>query len=174
MKIAIVGYSGSGKSTLAQILSELYGVDALYLDAVHFLPQWKERPREEEYELVKKFLDTHEKEGWVVDGTYSRLEFQRRMEEADEIVFLDFNRFTCLFRALKRYKNNKGKTRVSMAEGCEEKMDFSFVWWILWVSRQKKRRKKFEYLIKNYPQKIRVLKNQRQLDKYIKEKKTFI
>ena len=44
MKIAVLGYSGSGKSTLARKLGELYGVPVLHLDAVQFLPGWRERP----------------------------------------------------------------------------------------------------------------------------------
>lgn len=48
MKIAIIGYSGSGKSTLAQALAVAYNAPALYLDQVHWLPGWVERPAAEE------------------------------------------------------------------------------------------------------------------------------
>ena len=44
MKIAILGTSGSGKSTLAKRLGERYGLPVLYMDTVHFLPGWVERP----------------------------------------------------------------------------------------------------------------------------------
>ena len=67
MKIAIVGYSGSGKSTLAKFLSEKLNLPVLYLDTVHWLPGWQERPKEETKAIVAKFLD--ENKGWVIDGS---------------------------------------------------------------------------------------------------------
>ena len=53
MKIAVIGYSGAGKSTLAKALGERYGAEVLYLDQVHWLPGWRERPADEEEKLAK-------------------------------------------------------------------------------------------------------------------------
>ena len=47
MKIEIMGYSGSGKSTLCRKLADTYGLPALHLDTVQFLPNWKERDEKE-------------------------------------------------------------------------------------------------------------------------------
>ena len=162
MKIAIVGYSGSGKSTLARFLSEELRAPVLYLDTVHWLPGWKERPREETRAIVQKFLD--ENDSWIIDGSYGKVHYQRRMDEADKIIFLNFNRFTCLRRAFKRRKEYKGKNRFSMTEGCEERISWQFFWWLIWTGRTKKRREKFKALQRAYPDKITVIKNQRQLD----------
>lgn len=60
---------------------------------------------------------------WVIDGNYRKLEYERRLQEADRIIFMDFNRFSCLFRAYRRYLDHKGRARSSMTEGCEEKLD---------------------------------------------------
>ena len=79
MKIAVIGYSGSGKSTLAAALGKEYGADVLHLDSVHFLPGWKERPDEEKRRVVEAFLDSHD--SWVIDGTYTKLFYERRTEE---------------------------------------------------------------------------------------------
>lgn len=111
MKIAIIGYSGCGKSTLAGYLSELYQIPVLYLDSVFWLPGWKGRKREESADIVKNFLDTNV--SWVIDGNYSYMEYEKRMEEADRIIFLSFNRFSCLFRAFRRYFKYRGTTRES-------------------------------------------------------------
>ena len=164
MKIAIVGYSGSGKSTLARLLSEKLHAPVLYLDRVHWLPNWVERPKEETRAIVEKFLD--ENDAWVIDGSYGNVHYQRRMEEADKIIFLKFNRFTCLRRAFKRKKEYKGKNRFSMTEGCEERITWEFFWWLVWTGRTKKRREKFTLLQQNYKEKVVVLKNQRQLDAF--------
>ena len=88
------------------------------------------------------------------------------MDEADKIIFLNFNRFTCLRRAIKRRKEYKGKNRFSMTEGCEERISLQFFWWLIWTGRTKKRREKFKALQQTYPNKIAIIKNQRQLDEF--------
>ena len=98
MKIAILGLSGSGKSTLAKQLGSFYHAPVLHLDAVHFLPGWVERVPGEEEQLVTSFLDTHS--SWVMDGNYTKTCYARRLEEADQIIVLAFNRFLCLWRVL--------------------------------------------------------------------------
>ncbi len=167
MKIAIVGYSGSGKSTLAKFLSEHFSINVLYLDRVNWLPRWVERPKEETCAIVAEFLDGNE--SWVIDGSYKSVHYQRRMDEADKIIFLDFNRFVCLHRALKRRKEYEGKNRFSMTEGCPERISWQFFWWLVWTGRTRKRKKNFQALQKTYADKIVVLKNQRQLDGFRKE-----
>jgi len=172
MKIAVIGYSGAGKSTLAKRLSERYQEPVLYLDTVHWLPGWVERPSEESQRLVEEFLNQND--GWVIDGSYGKLHFTRRLEEADEIVFLNFNRWTCLYRALKRNIQYKGKTRESMTEGCPERMSGEFLWWLIYSGRVKRRRDKFKKLSEMYAEKWVEIKTEKQLDAYmggIKEKK---
>ena len=167
MKIAIIGFSGCGKSTLAAKLARHYGCEALFLDTVHWLPGWKERPRNEELSIVGDFLDSHD--SWVIDGTYSKLHYDRRMEEADRIIFMRFNRFVCFARAVKRYRAYKGRTRESMTEGCPERINFEFAKWLLIDGRTKKRKKKFYDIVEKYPEKSVIIKNQKQLDAFENE-----
>lgn len=164
MKIAVIGYSGSGKSTLAHKLGELYGLPVLHLDSVHFLPDWQERSPEDEQRIVNDFLAGHD--AWVIDGNYSKLSFERRMKEADMIIMMLFRRLDCLWRVSKRFRRYQNTTRPDMAEGCSEKLDREFVAWILWEGRKKTDRKRFDDLKKKYPEKVVVLKNQRQLDEF--------
>ena len=107
MKISIFGYSGSGKSTLAKALSKAYAIPVLHLDSVHFLPDWEERSVEEMSAIVKDFLDKNS--SWVIDGTYKRNCFERRMAESDLLVFLDFNRFTCFFSGVETVSAKQGQ-----------------------------------------------------------------
>lgn len=168
MKIAIIGYSGSGKSTLARKLGQKYGVDVLHLDAVHWLPGWQTRSREEKTAIVGEFLDTHE--GWVIDGNYSKQHFDRRMTEADEIIFMNFNRFACLCRVIKRYHTYKGRTREDMGEGCNEKIDWDFVKWVLYKGRTRKTHDMYKKVINKHGHKVTVIKNQRGLDTFGKQR----
>lgn len=86
MKIAVIGYSGSGKSTLAKRLADWIGCEPLYLDTVQFLPNWVERNRDESREIVRV---TMVKDDWVIDGNYRSFLFEDRVNDADEIVFMN-------------------------------------------------------------------------------------
>ena len=163
MKIAIIGYSGSGKSTLAALLGELYGIPVLHMDRVRFLPNWVERDRDEEDAIVEQFMNENNEAGWVIDGNYTSVHYERRIREADKIIFLDFPRLVCLWRASKRYRTFRGKSRPSAAEGCNEKLDAAFVKWILWDGRTKERRARYERVAEQYGEKLVRVKNQRAL-----------
>ncbi|MBQ4429760.1 MAG: DNA topology modulation protein [Clostridia bacterium] len=164
MRIAIIGYSGSGKSTLAGRLGEALELPVLHLDTVHWLPGWKTRERGERMAMVSAFLDKNAVKGWIIDGNYTKLFYERRMEESDRIIFLDYPALRCLVRAYKRYFKFKGKTRESMTEGCEEKIDLEFIKWILHDGRTREIKANYERLAKQYPEKFIRCKNDRQLE----------
>ena len=165
MKIAIIGFSGSGKSTMAKRLGEYYGAEVLHLDAVHFLPGWAEREKEDEQAIVQEFLDTHD--AWVTDGNYTKLSYERRMEEADLILAMTFGRLRCLWRVMKRYLTFRNRTRPDMAKGCSEKLDAEFVKWVLWKGRGKAQRRRIAGLRERYGDKVVTLKNRRQADAFL-------
>ena len=169
MKIAIIGYSGSGKSTLARKLGQKYGVEILHLDRVHWLPGWQMRTREQKNAIVGEFLDAHASDGWVIDGTYSKQHFDRRMDEANSIIFMNFNRFACLWRVVKRYRTYRGRTREDMGEGCNEKIDFDFAMWVLFRGRTRTVRQRYRNVVEKYGDKVTVIKNQRRLDTFEKQ-----
>lgn len=164
MKIAVMGYSGSGKSTLARKLAQHYGAAVLHLDAVHHLPGWQERTPEEERVIVGAFMERHP--SWVIDGNYSKTLYERRLEEADQIVLMLFGRFDSLCRVWRRYRRYKGQSRPDMAAGCPEKLDPAFIRWILWQGRGPSARARYRQVRAQFPGKVVVLKNQRQLDAF--------
>ncbi len=169
MKIAILGYAGSGKSTLARELGALYGIPVLHLDTVQFLPNWRERPKDEQLRMVRDFMD--ENESWVIDGNYSNLLQARRLEEADKVLFLLFNRFSALARVVKRYRQYRGRSRPDMAEGCSEKLDAEFVRWVLWEGRSRKTRTGFQQKQKYCGDKCVVLQTQREIDRWLENER---
>ena len=168
MKIAILGTSGSGKSTLAKRLGERYGLPVLHMDTVHFLPGWVERPFAEEEAIVRQFLDENAG-GWVIDGNYSKTCYARRLEEADKI-----NRALVFTAGLPlaggtALAADKGRVRESSAPGCEEKIDAEFVRWILHDGRTAKKRAQMERIGEKYPENYILIRNQRELDGFLKE-----
>lgn len=165
MKIVIIGYSGSGKSTLAKILGKHYNIPVLHLDSVNFLSGWNVRDEKETNEIVMKFIE--ENESWIIDGNYYKIA-RERFELADKIIFLNYNRFFCLKSVIKRYKENIGRTRSDMAAGCEEKLDFEFLYWVFIKGRNKNRRNRFKKIVKNHNNSL-VFKNRKQLFNYFKD-----
>ncbi|MBA4348319.1 MAG: DNA topology modulation protein FlaR [Clostridiales bacterium] len=164
MKIAIIGYSGSGKSTLAKRLAKELGIEPLYLDRVHFLPGWVERDHESAREIVRKEML---KPDWVIDGNYTHMHREERLREADEIIFLNYPRISCLLRALKRYRDFRGDSRDSIANGCIERMNWEFAWWVLCKGRTKARKCAFRDIVRRYPHKTAVIKNDHELEHYL-------
>ena len=164
MKIAVIGYSGAGKSTLADWLAGLYNCEVLHLDKVQFSAGWQLRDRDEALLQVEHFMA---KESWVIDGNYQGFLQARRLEEADQIIFLNFPRLLCLKRAWHRYRTYRGRSRPDMAEGCDEKLDGEFIRWILWEGRTRERREHFHQIQRRYGQKTVMLKNQKELDQFM-------
>ena len=161
MKIAVMGYSGAGKSTLSKKLGRLYDCPVLYLDRIQFEPGWKERDREEAKRMAEAFLNENQDTGWIIDGNYAKFSQERRLAEADLIVFMDYTRRICLWQAVKRYLEYRDKTRESMAEGCREKIDWDFVKWILRDGRDENH--SYRSIKARYPHKTLVVRNRKQL-----------
>lgn len=164
MKIQIIGFSGAGKSTLAKTLSNYYNIPLLYLDHVQFYDDWQERTTAQKNIIVKDFLDNNY--SWVIDGNYTSLQPQR-FKECDILIYLDYNRFFCLFSCIKRYLQNIGKTRESCP--CKEKIDLEFIWWILYEGRTKQKKQKFLKLLNESNGQKLHFKNRKQLNQFLKK-----
>lgn len=103
-------------------------------------------------------------ESWVIDGNYSAFLQERRLEEADCVIILLLNRFSCLVRSVKRYVIYHGRTREDMAEGCLEKLDPEFLAWLLWKGRN---RAFYRAVALRYPHKTVVLNDQRAINRFL-------
>ncbi|RNF41217.1 DNA topology modulation protein [Planococcus salinus] len=151
-RIALIGSGGSGKSTLAREMGSKLNIEVYHLDALFWKPNWqptsKEEQRKVQHQLVKKAE-------WIIDGNYNGT-MDIRLNAADTVIFLDFNRTLCTYRALKRMVQYRNRKRPDMAEGVEERFDLNFIKWI-W----------------NYPKTIRPIVLQR-LEKLPKDKAIII
>ena len=141
-RIMIIGSCGAGKSTLAIQLNEIIDIPIIHLDKEYWKPGWVESEKEEWYERQNKMVD---KDSWIIDGNYGG-SLDIRFSKADTVIFLDYNKFICLYRIFKRWVQNSGRNRIDMGEGCNEKRPelsfIKFVWdfpkshvlklWIKW------------------------------------------
>ncbi len=130
----IMGSAGSGKSTLAKELSKRTGIEAIHLDKEFWNPGWILTEKPEQIVLHKAFM---KRDSWIIDGNYNA-SLESRTKEADLIIFLDMPLYLCMYRVISRYFKNKGKSRVDMAVGCEEKIDKEFINYIFYYHRKKK------------------------------------
>lgn len=125
-KIALVGSGGSGKSTLARKLGERLTIEVYHLDALFWQPNWQPTSKEEQKRIQLAIV---EKDKWIVDGNYNGT-MDIRLNAADLILFLDFNRILCTYRVLKRTIQYRNVKRPDMAEGVKERFDWKFIKWV--------------------------------------------
>lgn len=165
-RIMIFGFSGGGKSTLARKMGEILDIEPTHFDAIHWLPGWVESTREYKKEMIKPVL---ERERWIIEGNYHRIYWNERLELADTVIFIDVNRFICLWQAWKRSRIYKGKTRPDMGEGCTEKFDLEFAKWVFFKGRRKNNimLDAVKYA-KEQNKAVYVLKNRRDINKFLK------
>lgn len=161
----IVGFSGAGKSTLARRLGERLSIEPTHLDALFWKPGWVESTVEEVVEKLRPIL---QRERWIVEGAYRKMLYWERMEQCDTLIFLDFNRFLCFYRVVKRRWMYHRKTRPDMGAGCHEKLDLEFAKWVLFEGR-KKRKQFYQELAALENKQVCIFRRPRQVEHFLKQ-----
>ena len=161
-RIIIIGCPGSGKSTLARQLREKLGLPLVHLDQLWWLKGWEHITREEFDAQLEMALNM---EQWIIDGDYSRT-IRRRIEKCDTVIYLQFDRFTCVCRVLLRMLRNIGKVRPDMAEGCKERFDWEHIRYV-WNYNKNNRIKNETYLAQARHAKKIILKNPKEVKAFL-------
>jgi adenylate kinase family enzyme len=126
-RIVILGSGGAGKSTLSRQLGHILNLPVIHLDAILWQPGWILADKPTQQSLQQHLIDQPE---WIIDGNYGST-LPIRLAASDTIIFLDFSRWLCVWRAMKRIVNYYGRVRPDMAPGCPEHWDWPFIRWIL-------------------------------------------
>ena len=163
-RILIIGCGGAGKSTLARQLGEKTGLPVVHLDKLYWRPGWQHVTREEFDKLLDEVLA---QEAWIMDGNFNRT-IQRRLERCNTVIYLDFSRTACLWGVFKRIITTYGVVRPDMGEGCPERFDWDFLKWV-WNFNKDKRKKLMNQLAKAENVKVVILKNRRQVKRFLKQ-----
>ncbi|WP_028784751.1 DNA topology modulation protein [Thalassobacillus devorans] len=166
-RIMVVGVSaGVGKSTFARKMGEALQIDVYHLDALYWKPGWMEASLNEfekaQQEIVKK-------EKWIIEGNYSKT-YDIRITSADTIIYLELPRYICLYRAIKRWLMNIGKTRPDMGAGCKEKLDWNFLKYIYttYKSRRSNMKERLRTLqAQQHTKNIITLKSRDEMESYL-------
>lgn len=91
--------TGSGKTALAHRIAEIAGLPCHSADdEIGWLPNWVERPRDEQRQLASAIADA---ERWVLDSAYGHWR-DVVLPRTDLIVALDYPRHVSLARLLRR------------------------------------------------------------------------
>jgi len=158
MRIAVLGYAGSGKTYIANYISEKKSVPVLHLDSIKYDKEWK--PIDNSF-VLPQVLEFMSKEDWIIDGFYTYLLMEERLEKADMIILMLLPRFICLFQTIKRKKSRN-------QEGYKNDLNWWFVKFTLFGCRSKERQQTYAEIAGKYKEKTVVLKTKQQVASFMK------
>ncbi len=157
MKISVMGYAGSGKTYLSNYLSNKLSLPLLHLDEIKFNKKWEPYDNEIVMPQVNDFL---ENESWIIDGNYTYLCYEERVESSDVIILLLLPWWTCFISAIKRKKERE-------ADGYINEINPWFIWFLLYGGRKRKIRQRYKSIIKEHKDKVIVLRSRKEINEYI-------
>ncbi len=96
--INVVGTSASGKSTFSKELAAKLNVRYIEMDELFWKPNWEESSNNE---FLSKIEVAISKDGWVLDGNYSRTA-SLKWAKVNTIIWLDYSLSRTIFQAFKR------------------------------------------------------------------------
>ncbi|MEM9161281.1 MAG: DNA topology modulation protein [Verrucomicrobiota bacterium] len=162
-RVMIIGSGGAGKSTLAKKIETITKLPLVHLDQYFWLPGWKERPTDE-WRSLQETLCAEPR--WIIDGNYGGT-MDLRLAAADTIIFLDANRWLCLYRVLLRTIKHLGRARPDMPKDCPERFTYQFLSYIFNYPRT--RRLKILNTLESLPdtKEVLVLKSKVDISNYL-------
>ena len=167
-KVIVAGVSaGAGKSTFAKNLGDRLNIPVHHLDSYFWKPGWIERDPEEFRDAQHQLVGG---DAWIIEGNYAS-SMDIRLAEADTFIYLELPLRVCIYRVLKRWIQNYGKTRPDMAAGCAEKMDKAFLKFIVTTYAARKlamRQRAIDFQASGPNRKSIILQSQKQIDGFFK------
>jgi len=160
MKILITGNVASGKTTLSKILSEYYEIKRFEIDEiVHDIDNNdKKRTIKEQTNIINKI--NKENKSYIIEGVL-RKDLDFILNLVDQIIFLDIDKKVIDKRIKKRYLKQKLNLEKSSYKPTKEMLENMYKWNNEFDS------KIFLKRLNKYPKKLIIIKNKKELKKYL-------
>jgi adenylate kinase family enzyme len=144
-RVVVIGTSCSGKTTFARSLARVLHLAHIELDALHWLPNWIERPEDEFRALTARAVSG---DCWVIDSNYAIVR-DLVWARATTVIWLNYSFPIVFWRALSRTVR-RSMTKEELFAGNRESLRMalfsrdSILWWV--ISTFHGRRKRYRAL----------------------------
>jgi adenylate kinase family enzyme len=132
-RILVIGNAGAGKTSVAQLLASQRCLPYIGLDRIVWKPGWVKTSTLERQEKESAIADTPT---WVVDGVSLLI-----LGAADTVILLDYPRYKCFWRAIRRNIPYLFRSRPGLPERCPEISIVPVLFKIIWQFPKKVRPK---------------------------------
>lgn len=116
-RLTIIGNAGAGKTTLSRILAARHDLPLTHVDSIQFTAGMNIRAHAESIAILSEIQNQDE---WLIDG-YGPLDIlEKRLELADQIIFIDFPIWRHYWWALKRQIKSLWSPRTELPKNCND------------------------------------------------------
>ena len=164
-RIMILGFPGGGKTTFAKKMGEILDIPVYHCDCIKQIENFEWKPIDEIHALLNEVIN---KDKWILEGYPTTEIMPDCIKCADTLIFIDFNRFLCMWRVTKRSIIHHGKCRDDVGDGCYDSFPPFFLYWVIWTF-PKKFRKRFLDWINTNEKRVFHFKKSKELKQFITE-----
>ena len=114
-KIAVIGNAGGGKTTLCRRLGSLLNIPVHTVDLFQWQPGWVATPYPQLAEIHQSWLQN---ETWIIDGFGAWDLIERRFQQADTLILVDYPLYIHFWWAFKRQIRDVFSPRDDLPPNC--------------------------------------------------------
>ncbi|EAD1398475.1 TPA: AAA family ATPase [Listeria monocytogenes] len=161
-KVLIIGPNGAGKSTFATELGKHYDFEVCHLDKLFWQENWNAVAKADFEDKVDNIMSSKKK--YIIDGDYF-FNLEKRLEHADLVIWIKIPLFLCVANIIKRRFKYMTNVRPDVTEGCDEKLNLSFLLHALKYNKRSGKQTK-ELLDNVYDKELFVIDSYKKLKSY--------
>ncbi|MBV1268932.1 AAA family ATPase [Listeria monocytogenes] len=161
-KVLIIGPNGAGKSTFATELGKHYDFEVCHLDKLFWQENWNAVAKADFEDKVDNIMSSKKK--YIIDGDYF-FNLEKRLEHADLVIWIKIPVFLCVANIIKRRFKYMTNVRPDVTEGCDEKLNLSFLLYALKYNKRSGKQTK-ELLDNVYDKELFVIDSYNKLKSY--------